>query len=187
MAVYGLLWQLSGKESACQCRRDLWARKIPWRRKRWPTPVLLPGKSHGQRSLEGYSSWGHKSQTQLSNKNNSCLYFMYSIDTWCEELTYLKRPWSWERLKAGGEGADRGWDDWMASLTQWTWVWATSRSWWWTGKAGVLQSMGLQRVRYDWVTELNQTLTPSPTFSLCCLTAYWSHPGRSHWHRVLPL
>ena len=49
----------------------------------------------------------------------------------------------------------RGWDGWMASATQWTWVWASSRSWWWTGKPGVLQSMGLQRVRYDWATELN--------------------------------
>ena len=50
-------------------------------------------------------------------------------------------PWCWERLKAGGEGDDRGWDGWMASLTQWTWVWASSRSWWWIGKPGMLQSM----------------------------------------------
>ena len=65
------------------------------------------------------------------------------------------RPWCWERLKAGAEGDDRGWDGWMASPTQWTWVWVSSRSWWWTGKPGVLQSMGLQRVRHDLVTELN--------------------------------
>ena len=62
-----------------------------------------------------------------------------------------------EKLKADGEGDDRGWDGWMASLTQWTWVWVNSRSWWWTGRPGVLQSMGLQRVRHDWVTELNWT------------------------------
>ena len=78
---------------------------------------------------------------------------------WFEELTHLKRPWCWERLKAGGEWANRGWDGinrgWMASLTQWTWVWVSSGSWWWTGKPGVLQSMEPQRVRYDWVTELN--------------------------------
>ena len=61
----------------------------------------------------------------------------------------------WERLKAGGEGDNRGWDGWMASLTQWMWVWASSRSWWWTGRPGVLQSMGLQRVGHDWATELN--------------------------------
>jgi len=53
-----------------------------------------------------------------------------------------KRPWGWERLKAGGEGDDRGWDGWMASLTQWTWVWVNSRSRRWTGRPGVLQSMG---------------------------------------------
>ena len=69
-------------------------------------------------------------------------------------LTPLKRPWCGERLKAG-EGDDRGWDGWMASPTQWTWVWVNSTSWWWTGKPGVLQSMGLQRVVHDWATELN--------------------------------
>ena len=67
----------------------------------------------------------------------------------------LKRPWCWERLKAGGEGDNRGWDGWMASLTRWTWVWVNSGSWWWTGRPGVLQSMGSQRVRHDWATELN--------------------------------
>ena len=72
----------------------------------------------------------------------------------CEELTQWKRPWCWERLKAG-EGDDWGWDGWMASLNQRTWVWASSRSWWLTGKHGVLQSMGSHRVGHDWVTELN--------------------------------
>ena len=77
--------------------------------------------------------------------------------TWCEELTHLKRPWCWERLKVKGEGDDRGWIDWMASPTQWTWVWVNSGSWWWTGRPGVLQSIGSQRVGHDWVTELNWT------------------------------
>ena len=81
-----------------------------------------------------------------------------TLATWCKELTHWKRPWCWERLKAGGEGDNRGWDGWMTSLTQWTWVWASSRSWWWTGQPGVLQSMGLQRVGPDWVTELNWKL-----------------------------
>ena len=80
-----------------------------------------------------------------------------TFTTWCEELTHLKRPWCWERLRAEGEEDDRGWDSWMASLTWWTWVWVSSRSWWWTGRPGVLQSMGLQRVRHDWATELNWT------------------------------
>ena len=58
-------------------------------------------------------------------------------------------------MKAGGEGDNRGWDNWMASQTQWTWVWASFRSWWWTRKPGVLQSMGLQRVGHNWKPELN--------------------------------
>ena len=58
---------------------------------------------------------------------------------------------------AGGEGHDRGWDGWMASLTRWMWVWVNSGSWWWTGCPGVLQFMGSQRVGHDWVTELNGT------------------------------
>jgi len=79
-----------------------------------------------------------------------------TLATWCEELIHWKRPWCWERLKPGGEGDDRGWwDGWMASLTQQTWVWVNSGSWWWTGRPGVLQFMGSQRVGHDWVTELN--------------------------------
>ena len=77
--------------------------------------------------------------------------------TSCEELTHWKSPWSWEGLGAGGEGDDRGWDGWMASPTQWTWVWVNSQSWWWTGRPGVLWFMGSQRVRHVWATELNWT------------------------------
>ena len=77
-----------------------------------------------------------------------------SLATWYEELTHWKRPWCWERLKAREEGDDRGWDGWTASLTQWTWVWVNSGSWWWTGRPGVLQSMGSQRIRHNWATEL---------------------------------
>ena len=60
-----------------------------------------------------------------------------TLATWCEEPTHLKRPWCWEGLKAG-EGDNRGWDGWMASPTQWTWVLVNARSWWWTGRPGVL-------------------------------------------------
>ena len=74
------------------------------------------------------------------------------------ELNYWKRPWCWERLKVGGEGDDRGWDGWMASPTQWTWVWVNSRRWWWTGKPGMLHSMGSQRVRHDWATDQQQRM-----------------------------
>jgi len=71
-----------------------------------------------------------------------------------EELTHWKRLWCWEGLGAGREGDDRGWDGWMASPTWWTWVSVNSGSWWWTGRPGVLQFMGSQRVRHDWATDL---------------------------------
>ena len=80
-----------------------------------------------------------------------------TLATWCEGLTPWKRPWCWERLKAGGEGNDRGWDGWMASPTQWTWIWVNSGSWGWTGSPGMLQSIGSQRVGHDWANELNWT------------------------------
>ena len=81
-----------------------------------------------------------------------------TLATSCEELTDWKRLWCWDGLGAGGEGDDRGWDGWMASRTRWMWIWVNSGSWWWTGKLGVLQFMGSQRVRHDWVTELNWTM-----------------------------
>ena len=65
----------------------------------------------------------------------------------------FEKPWCWERLKVGGEGDNRGWDGWMASPTQWTWVWVSSGSWWWTGRPGVLQSHGVAKSRTrlsDW-------------------------------------
>ena len=64
----------------------------------------------------------------------------------------------WRQKKEEGNW---GWDGWMASLTQWTWVWVNPGSWWWTGRPGLLQSMGLERVRHNWATELNWSDTPS--------------------------
>ena len=98
---------------------------------------------------KGNQSWIFIGRTDAKAQSNT-------LATWCEELTHWKRPWCWERLKAGGQGDDRGWDGWMALPTQWTWVWVSSRSWWWTGKPG--KSMGLQRVRHNWATELNWTM-----------------------------
>ena len=77
-----------------------------------------------------------------------------TLATWCEELTLWKRLRCWERLKVR-EGDDRGWDGWMASPTLWTWVWVSSRNWWWIGRPGVLLSMGSQRVGHNCATELN--------------------------------
>ena len=75
------------------------------------------------------------------------------LATWCKELTHLKRPWCWEWLKARGEEDYRGWDDWMASPTRWTWVRVNSGSWWWTWRPGMLRSMGLQSRTWlsDWI------------------------------------
>jgi len=95
-----------------------------------------------------------------------------TLSIWCKVLTHLKRPWCWERLKAEGEGDDRGWDDWMASLSQWTWVWINSGSWWWTGKPGMLQSMGLQIVWHDWVSELNWTSMKAPSLKIVIRIQY---------------
>ena len=75
----------------------------------------------------------------------------------------IGKDWCWEGLGAGGEGDDRGWDGWMASPTWWTWVWMNSGSWWWTGRPGVLQFMGSQRVGHDWATELNWLIFPFAT------------------------
>ena len=95
------------------------------------------------------------------------------IATWWEELTHLKRPWCWERLRAGGEGDDRGWDGWIASPTQWSWVWVNSGSWWWTGRPGMLWFMGLQRVRHDWETELNWRFESGiEEWEVCCYHVY---------------
>ena len=82
-----------------------------------------------------------------------------TLATWCEELTHSKRLWCWERLKE--DGRKRGWQrmKWLdGSPTQWTWVWASSKRWWRTGKPGMLQYTGLQKVGHDWVTEQEQRM-----------------------------
>ena len=82
-----------------------------------------------------------------------------TLATWWEEPSCGKGPWCWERQTAEGERDNRGWDGWMASLTQWTWVWANSRRWWRTGKPGVLQSTGLQSQTQlsDWTVTKNNS------------------------------
>ena len=111
--------------------------RVPWTTRKSNQSNLK--EINPEYSLEGlmlkFQYWGWSSNT---------------LDIWCEELTHWKRPWCWERLKTGGEGDDRGWDGWMASPTHWTWVWVNSGSWWWTGRPGMLQSMGSQRVGLNW-------------------------------------
>ena len=139
------MWELDCEESWAPKNWCFWTvvlektLRVPWTVRRSNQSILK--EINPEYSLEGWCwSWSTN-----------------PLATWCEELTHWKRPWCWKRLRAGGEGDDRGWDDWMASPTQWTWVWASSGSWWWTGKPGVLQSTGLQRVGHDWATELNWT------------------------------
>ena len=93
-----------------------------------------------------------------------------------EGLTHWKRPWCWEGLGAGEEGDDRGWDGWMASPTQWAWVWVNSGSWWQTGRPGVLRFMGSQRVGHDWATELNWSILHMVVYTFPCYSLYSSHP-----------
>ena len=97
---------------------------------------------------EGDQPWDFFRRNDAKAENSS------TLATLCEELIHWKRLWCWEELGAGGEGDDRGWDGWMASLTRWTWVCLNSGSWWWTGRPGVLQFMGSQRVGHDWATDL---------------------------------
>ena len=113
-------------------RRLLW---VPWTARRSNKSILK--EISPEYSLEG-------------------LMLKLKLQYWCKELTHWKRPWWWERLRAGGEGGDRGWDGWMALLTQWTWVWAKSGRWWRTEKPGVLQFMGSQRVAHDLANEQQQ-------------------------------
>ena len=83
----------------------------------------------------------------------------WALKNWCFWTVVLEKtlvsPLDWSGWRQEEKAEDRGWDGWMASPTQWTWVWVNSGSWWWTGRPGVLQAMGLQRVGHDWVTELN--------------------------------
>ena len=91
-----------------------------------------------------------------------------AVDTFCHLIEYMfPKDISWEGLGAGGEGDDRGWDGWMASLTRWTWVSVNSGSWWWTGRPGVLRFTRSRRVRHDWMTELNWTELKDISLALC--------------------
>ena len=94
------------------------------------------------------------------------------LATWCEELTHWNRSWCWKRLKVGGEGDNSRWDGWMASLTQWTWVWVNSGSWWWQG------SLGLQRVGHDWVTKLNWYIHRDRYKGICLLKCIYKDEER---------
>ena len=130
---------------------------------------------------KGNQSWIFIGRTDAEAETNN-------LATWCEKLTHLKRPWCCERLKAGGEGNNRGRGCSMASalLTQWTWIWASSRSWWWTGKPGVLQSMGVTKSQTrlsDWTTTTSTMLCKHSDKQYTPWTTYNQLPESYHWGR----
>ena len=138
-----MMWELSHKESwgwridafELRCWRRLL--RVPWTARRSNQSIL-------KEISPGYSLEG----PMLRLKLQYVCQLIWRADS-------LERPWCWERLKVGEEGDDRGWDDWMASPSQWKWVWVNSGSRWWTGKPGVFLSMVSQRVRHCWETERN--------------------------------
>ena len=126
--------------------------RVPWTARRSNQSILK--EISPEYSLEGL---------MLKLKFQSFGHLMWRTDS-------LEKTLMLGKMKAEGEGDDRGWDGWIASPTQWTWVWVNSRSWWWTGRPGVLRFMGLQRVRHNWMTELNWTENayshPSPSVQI---------------------
>ena len=139
------MWELDHKENWVPKNRCFW------------TVVL-------EKALE--SPLDFKEIQPVHPKGNQSSIFIRRTDVEAETAILwppdVKNWLIWKDPDAGKDygqkkGNDRGWDGWMASPTQWTWVWVNCRSWWWTGRPGVLQSMGLQRVRHVWVTKLNWT------------------------------
>ena len=120
---------------------------------------------------KGNQSWYALEGLMLKLKLQYFGHLMQRTDSWC-----------WESVKAGGEGDDRGWTGWLASPTQWTWVWASSSSCWWTGKPGVLQSMGPQRVGHDWETELKWRLC---TGNVKCERNHSEVEHSGHWQKTV--
>ena len=131
-----------------ECRRvdafELWCwrrlLRVPWTARRSSQSIL-------KEISPGYSLEGLMLKLKLQ-------YFGHLM----QRADSLEKILIWEGLGAGGEGDNRRWDGWMASPTRWTWVWVDSGSWWWTGRPGMLRFLGSQRVRHDWVTELNWTV-----------------------------
>ena len=156
------LWRIDAFELWCW-RRLL---RVPWTAMRSNQSILK--EINPEYSLEGL---------MLTLKLQYFGHLMRSTDS-------FEKTWCWERLKAGGEGDDREWDGWMASPTQWTWVWVSSRSWWWTGRPGVLRSTRLQRVRHDWVNELNWT---EAHYVYCALYFYYYYISSISDHQALDL
>ena len=142
------MWELDYIKKAEHQRIDVfelwcWRRllRVPWTVRR-----------SNQSILKGISPENSLEELMLKLKLQYFGHMMWRTDS-------LKKTLILGKIEGRKKRGNRRWDGWMASLTQWTWVWASSGSWWWTGKPGVLQSMGSQRVRHDWATELNWSLS----------------------------
>ena len=131
-------WRIVAFELWC-CRRLL---RVPWTAKRSNQSILKEISS--EYSLE---------ELMLKPK-------LQYLATWCEQLTPWKRPWCWERLKTGGEGDDKGWDGWMATPTQWTWVWGNSVTPWTTRLPCPSLFPGVAQIHVHWVTDALQPSHP---------------------------
>ena len=132
------IWSIKKSESRRADAFELWCwrrlLRVPWKARRSNQSIL---KSVLNIHWKDWC-WSRNSNT---------------LATWCEELTHLKRPWCWERLKAKGEEGSSRWDGWIASPTQWTWTWANSRRYWRTGKPSVLHGITKSQTRLsDWTT-----------------------------------
>ena len=131
------MWELDYKESCQRIRKLLknWCFQTVELEKALESPldckkIKSVNPKGNNINPKGNQSWLFIGRTDAEAETNT-------LATWCAEWTPWKRPWCWERLKVR-EGDNRGWDGWMASATQWTWVWASSGSWWWTGRPGIL-------------------------------------------------
>ena len=143
VVMYGCeSWSIKKAEGWSIDAFDLWCwrrlLRVPWTARRSNQSILK--EISPEYSLEGL---------MLKLKLQYFGHLMLTADSFEKTLMQGK-------MRAGGEGDDGGWDGWMASLTQWTWVWVNSRSWWWTGMPGVLHFMGSQRIGYGWATELKE-------------------------------
>ena len=154
-------WRIDAFELWCW-RRLL---RVPW-----------TARSSNQSIIKEISPEYSLEELMLKRKLQSFGHLMWKADS-------FERPWCWERLKAGGEGDNRVWDGWIVSLTQWTWVWVNSGSWWWTGRPGVLRFMGSQRVGHE---RLNWTELRLYFHSPFLLPSYWpsSQARACPWEQV---
>ena len=153
------MWEFDYRESWAPKNCCFWT--VCWRRLLWVPWTARRQPVHPK----GDQSWVFIGRTDVEAEIS--ILWPTDVKSWLiwKDPEKNKRPWCWERLRAGGEEDDRGLHGWMASPTQWTWVWVDSKSWWWTGRPGVLWFMGSQWVKHDWATELMSNIYG--TFSMC--------------------